>query len=399
MNFQYEAKRISGQRLKGKIDADNEAEALSMLEKEGYIVYRMEETKPWNKDLVLNRKIKHKDFIIFLRQYATLIQSGIPISDATKTMREQTNNYALRIALEDMNKRLEQGQSLSESASKHPNVFPELLVHMIEAGEASGKLDEILNQMATYYEKQYNNRQKVISALMYPSIVGLITFVLTIFLLVFVVPQFVSMFSSFGQELPAYTQFIVNLSHWAGLYWWVLIVLVVAIVALYRVFMKQEAFAYQMDLIKMRIPIFGQLVHKGAFVRATQTLSALFNSGVPILQSVEITEKVIGNRVIRDIFARSRESLTVGESMTVPMIGHWAFPALVVQMIKIGEQTGTLDAMLLKVANFYEEEVEQLSDRIKVLIEPLIIVTLAVVVGGIILAIVLPMFSMFENFG
>ncbi|MGM8212356.1 type II secretion system F family protein [Virgibacillus sp. W0430] len=398
MNFQYEAKRLSGERLKGKIDADNKTEALRELEKEGYIIYHIEETKPWNKDLAFHRKIKNKDFVIFLRQYATLIQSGIPIATATNTMAQQTNIYMLKIALEDIYKRLRQGQSLSSSAMIHPTIFPELLISMIEAGEASGKLDDILGQMATYYEKQYTNRQKILSALMYPTIVGIITFVLVVFLLIFVVPQFVSMFNSFDQELPFYTKLIVNLSQWAGNYWWIFFVFLLLLVVFYQRAMKNGSFAYKMDVIKMKIPIFGQLVYKGAFVRATQTLSTLFYSGVPILQAVEITEKVVGNRVIRGIFVQSRNALTSGKSMTTPMQGHWAFPTLVVQMIQIGEQTGTLDSMLLKVAHFYEEEVEHLSERIKTMIEPLIIVVLAVVVGGIILAIVLPMFSMFENF-
>lgn len=398
MHFQYKAKQLSGKLLKGTIEANSKAEALSKLEKEGYLIFSIEEAKAWNRDISLNRKMKWKEFVIFLRQYATLIQSGIPIATATKTMIGQTNNKQLKTVLEDVDEKLSQGVSLSKAISTHPKVFPELLVHMIEAGEASGKLDEILNQMATYYEKQHFNRQRIVSALLYPSVVGIITFILAVFLLVFVVPKFISMFESFGQDLPAYTQLVVTISHWTGLYGWTLGILAILFVTLYRFFMKKETFAYKVDMLKLKIPIFGSLLHKGAFVRTTQTLSTLFQSGVPILQAVEITEKVIGNRVIEDVFKRSKEALKEGESMTKSMKDHWVFPNLVTQMIQIGEQTGTLDAMLLKVANFYEEEMEQLSERIKTLIEPFIIVVLAVVVGGIILAIVLPMFSLFENF-
>ncbi|MYL60764.1 type II secretion system F family protein, partial [Virgibacillus halodenitrificans] len=175
MNFQYSGKRLSGQKVKGQIDADTRQAALVKLEQSGLIILRIEETKPWNKDIILNKRIKNKDFVIFLRQYATLIHAGISISDATKTMIMQTGNYALRTALTDMDKQLDQGQALSKAAARHPKVFPSLLVNMIYAGEASGKLDDILNQMADYYEKEYRNKQKIISALLYPAVVGIVT--------------------------------------------------------------------------------------------------------------------------------------------------------------------------------------------------------------------------------
>ncbi|RKQ29887.1 type II secretion system F family protein [Oceanobacillus halophilus] len=397
MNFQYSGKRISGQKIKGKIDADSKAVALRELENNGLIIFEIEETKPWNKDIILNKSVKVKDFVVFLRQYATLIRAGISISDSTKTMMEQTENYALRTALTDIDKQLDQGVALSKAAERHPKVFPSLLINIIHAGEASGKLDEILNEMADYYEKEYRNKQKVISALMYPSVVGIITILLSIFLLVFIVPTFVNMFGSMGEEVPAYTQFVLSISDFAGKYWWVLFALVALVAILYKYFIQYESFAYRMDVIKMRFPLLGVLVHKGALVRMTQTLSTLVNSSVPILQSIEITEKVVSNRVISEVLSEARDSLTSGESISKPMKSHWAFPALVVQMIQIGERTGNLDHMLTKSAEFYEEEVNQLSDRIKTLIEPLMIIILTVLVGGIIAAVVLPMFSMFET--
>ncbi|OZU89724.1 type II secretion system protein F [Virgibacillus indicus] len=397
MNFQYSGKRISGQKTKGKIEADSKKTALLQLEKNGLIIFDIDETKPWNKDIILNKKVKNKDFVIFLRQYVTLIHAGISISDATKTMMKQTENYALRNALTDIDKQLDQGEALSKAAERHPKVFPDLLVNMIHAGEASGKLDDILNQMADYYEKEYRNKQKVVSALLYPTVVGIITLFLSIFLLVFIVPQFVSMFNSFGEEIPAYTQFILSLSDWVGAFWWVLIVFVLLGLVVYKYLLEKEAFVYGIDRFKMKFPFLGVLVHKGVLVRMTQTLSTLLNSSVPILQSVEITEKVVGNRVIQKVLMESRRSLESGESITVPMKGHWAFPALIIQMMQIGEKTGTLDHMLSKAAEFYEEEVEQLSNRIKTLIEPLMIIILTVIVGSIIAAVVIPMFSMFEN--
>ncbi|WHX27747.1 type II secretion system F family protein [Virgibacillus halodenitrificans] len=397
MNFQYSGKRLSGQKVKGQIDADTRQAALVKLEQSGLIILKIEETKPWNKDIILNKRIKNKDFVIFLRQYATLIHAGISISDATKTMIMQTGNYALRTALTDMDKQLDQGQALSKAAARHPKVFPSLLVNMIYAGEASGKLDDILNQMADYYEKEYRNKQKIISALLYPAVVGIVTLVLSIFLLVFIVPQFVTMFRSFGEEIPAYTKFVLSLSEWAGLFWWLVPVLGVLGFILYKYFIQYDSFRYRIDVGKLKFPFIGVLVHKGALVRMTQTLSTLVNSAVPILEAVGITEKVVGNRVIEEVLVKARDSLEVGESITEPMKKHWAFPALIIQMIQIGEKTGTLDHMLTKAAEFYEEEVEQLSNRIKTLIEPLMIIILTVIVGGIITAVVIPMFSLFEN--
>ncbi len=397
MNYQYTGKDASGNKTKGKIEADSKKDALVRLEKDSIIVIEIDETKSWNKELAINRSVKNKDFVIFLRQYATLIHAGISISDATKTMSRQTDNYALKQALTAIDKQLDQGQALSKAVESHPKVFPSLLVNMIRAGEASGKLDDILNQMADYYEKEYRNKQKVVSALLYPGVVGVITLLLSIFLLVFIVPQFVGMFNSFGEEIPAYTQFILSLSGWVSAFWWVLIAVVLLGVAAYKYLLKNDAFVYRVDKLKMKFPFLGVLAHKGVLVRMTQTLSTLVNSSVPILQSVEITEKVVGNRVIQEVLKQSRKSMEVGESITNPMKEHWAFPALVVQMIQIGEKTGTLDHMLSKAAAFYEEEVEQLSNRIKTLIEPLMIIILTIIVGSIITAVVIPMFSLFEN--
>ncbi|SHF78791.1 type II secretion system F family protein [Ornithinibacillus halophilus] len=397
MNYQYSGRRLSGQKIKGTIDADSKKEALEELEKSGLIIFNIDETKPWNKDIIINKRIKNEDFVIFLRQYATLIHAGISISDATKTMSQQTTNYALRTALDDIDKQLDQGQALSAACERHPKVFPPLLINMIHAGEAAGKLDDILNQMADYYEKEHRNKQKLVSALMYPSVVGVVTFFLTVFLLVFVVPQFVGMFNSFGEEIPAYTQFVLDLSEFLGAYWWIVVVVFILGLILYKYLVQNDAVAYQIDKMKLKIPFLGVLIHKGALVRFTSTLSTLVNSAVPILQSVEITERVVGNRVVTDVLSRSRKSLETGESLAKPMKDHWVFPALVVQMIQIGEKTGTLDHMLSKAAEFYEEELDQLSNRIKTLVEPLMIIILTVIVGGVIAAVVIPMFSLFEN--
>lgn len=397
MNFQYVAKNIAGERIKGKIEAETREGALQELERRKLFVIEIEETSVWNKDIVLSKRVNHKEFVLFLRQYATLIHAGIPISDSTKTMAKQTDNHTLKLALMDIDKQLDRGEPLSRAVSQHPKLFPSLLVNMMKAGEASGKLDEILNEMADYFEKEYRNRQRIISAMMYPSIVGIITLFLSVFLLVFIVPQFVGMFQSMGENIPPFTQFVLNLSTMVGKFWWIIFLLLIGIYLIYRMLLKNESFAYRMDKLKMKMPFLGVLIHKGALVRFLTTMSTLVNSSVPILESVDITKQVVENRVLKDILEKVRQSLEVGESMTTPMKSHWAFPPLVIQMIHIGEKTGTLDQMLGKTAVFYEEEVEQLSTRMKTLIEPLMIIVLTVIVGSIIAAVVIPMFSLFES--
>ncbi|MFS0749001.1 type II secretion system F family protein [Oceanobacillus sp. 1P07AA] len=398
MDFQYVGRSITGNRTKGNIEADSKQQALKKLESRGLIVINLEETKPWNKDITYFQRVKNKDFIIFLRQYSTLIHSGINISEATKTMTHQTDSQLLKKTLVDIDKKLDQGIPLSKATEMHPKVFPSLLVHMIHAGEASGQLDEILHEMADYYEKQYQNQQKIITALLYPTVVGAITIILGLFLLMFVVPQFVNMFQSMGQELPLYTQLIIQSSEIAGKYWWILIPIIVAIMVGYFYIKRSDSLQIYLDTLKMRIPLTGKLVQQGALVRLTKTMSTLVNSAVPMIEAVDITSKIVQNRVMEEILNDSKNALTNGDSLAKPMKNHWAFPKLVIQMIEIGEKTGSLDQMLHRAALFYEQEVDQLSTRIKTLIEPFMIVFLTVFVGGVIVAIVLPMFNMFEQF-
>lgn len=398
MDFQYVGRSITGNRTKGNIEADSKQQALKKLESRGLIVINLEETKPWNKDITYFQRVKNKDFTIFLRQYSTLIHSGINISEATKTMTHQTDSQLLKKTLVDIDKKLDQGIPLSKATEMHPKVFPSLLVHMIHAGEASGQLDEILHEMADYYEKQYQNQQKIITALLYPTVVGAITIILGLFLLMFVVPQFVNMFQSMGQELPLYTQLIIQSSEIAGKYWWILIPIIVAIMVGYFYIKRSDSLQIYLDTLKMRIPLTGKLVQQGALVRLTKTMSTLVNSAVPMIEAVDITSKIVQNRVMEEVLNDSKNALTNGDSLAKPMKNHWAFPKLVIQMIEIGEKTGSLDQMLHQAALFYEQEVDQLSTRIKTLIEPFMIVFLTVFVGGVIVAIVLPMFNMFEQF-
>ena len=270
---------------------------------------------------------------------------------------------------------------------------------MVEAGEVGGNMDETLERLAVYFEKQHRTRQKVVSALAYPITVGVIAFGVVGFLLTSVVPTFASMFQGFGAELPAITLFVLGASDWMKVSWWLFVLLGLLLYGSLLMLKKNKQTRYYMDYVSLRMPIFGKLLQKAVIARMARTLSSLFSSSVPILQALSIVEKVVENEVLGSVLQVSRSALEKGESLTGPMKRHWIFPPLVTQMIAIGEQTGSLDLMLGKIADFYEAEVEAATDRIKSLIEPLMIVLLAGIVGTIVSSILVPMFKIFNQIG
>lgn len=389
---------MEGKVKKGKITSENEGDALRQLKATGLTVFAIRELNPFlYKEIYIGNPIKNKDFVIFLRQFATLIDAGITLVESVAVLEEQTESKPLKKALQQIKASLEEGVPLSVALEEFPKLFPELLVSMVHAGEVSGNLDEIIDRMATYYEKQYILKQKIKTALTYPIVIGIVAVVITIFLLAVIVPIFTDMFLSFGQDIPAYTQMVLNISSFVQSYWWVLVLAVLLLVVIYKVLERNEETAYYLDVAKLKIPILGKFIQKSLLARMTQTLSSLINSSVPILQAVSITERVLSNRVIKRTLHESKEALERGESLAKPMSEHWVFPRLITQMITVGERTGAVDEMLKKVSQFYEQELEEASDKLKSLIEPIMIIFLSFVVGGIVLSIVIPMFSLFES--
>ncbi|WP_026558595.1 type II secretion system F family protein [Bacillus sp. J37] len=396
--FKYEGRDRTGKKT-GKISANSKREAVLKLSEQGIRMISIEEIPETflTKDIAIGNPVKLQDFVIYLRQFSTLLRAGVTIVDATNILSKQTSSKALRNALEQMEEDLKSGQALSVSAAKHKRIFSSMFVNMIKAGEASGSMEETLDRLAIQYEKQHRTKQKIQSALAYPMAVAIVAIVVVIFLLVSVVPTFVSMFEGFGAQLPAITLFVLNSSIFMQEYWYVVILFFVAIFVGFYALRKNKKTRYYIDMIALKMPIFGSMIQKAVLARMTRTLSSLFSSAVPILQSLMIVEKIVENEVISEVLAKSRTSLENGRSLTEPMKQHWAFPPLVTQMIAIGEETGSLDEMLGKVADFYEEEVENSTDRLKSLIEPLMIVLLAGIVGTIVIAIIVPMFDIFNH--
>ncbi|MGM0199083.1 type II secretion system F family protein [Enterococcus sp. DIV1314a] len=396
--FAYKAKTEEGKVTRGKIEAMSKKEALAELGMMDLIVFEVEPLNSFlNTEINLRSGLKPKDFIIFLRQFATLISAGILLVESLDLLAEQTTNPRLKAILEDLSTEVQEGSPLSVSMSKHPAVFPNLLIQMIQSAEVSGRLEEVLEQMANYYEKQYRNKQKVTTAMTYPIVVGVLALVITAFLLIFIVPIFGEMFASFGSELPAITQMVLGLSQWFQKYWVLILVFLLATIFLLRYLSQRDKMAYSFDYLQLKIPIIGMFLQKTILARMTQTLSSLLNSSVPILQALDVTSQVVDNRVVEEVLIAAKKDVEQGESLAKPMEAHWFFPNLIIQMIKVGEASGSLDEMLKKASDIYEQEVEEASEKLQSLIEPLLIVFLSVIVGFIVLSIVIPMFGLFEQ--
>ncbi|MBT2636350.1 MULTISPECIES: type II secretion system F family protein [unclassified Bacillus (in: firmicutes)] len=396
--FKYSGRDRTKKRS-GTVTAGSKREALEKLREDGIRTTEIIEVpETWlTKDITIGNPVKLQHLVIYLRQFATLLKAGVSVVDSTKILAKQTDSKALKKALMDIEANLREGVQLSEATSKHSKIFSSMYINMVKAGEAGGNMDETLERLAEHYEKQHNTRQKVIAAVSYPAVIAILAILVVIFLLVSIVPTFVGMFEDFGGELPAITKFVLAASEFMQSFWWLIMLLLIGVVAGLSAMKKNKQTKYYLDVAILRMPIFGKMMQKAVLARMTRTLSSLFSSSVPILQALSIVENVVENEVVGRVVRESRDALEIGQSMTGPMKKHWAFPPLVTQMIAIGEETGSLDAMLGKVADFYEKEVETSTDQLKSLIEPIMIVILAGLVGTIVTSIMIPMFDIFNH--
>ncbi len=397
--FKYVGRTKTGVTKKGTIDAINKQAAIGKLREQGINPREVSEsTSILHKDLSIGGGVKNQDFVIYCRQFATLIRAGVSIVEATNILARQSSSKKLKKALENVEEDVRSGVSFSQAVAKHPKVFPDLFTNMMRSGEATGNIDDTLERLANTFEKQYNLKKKVQSMLTYPAVLLLITIGVVFLLLVFVVPSFVSTFEEMDAELPLITVATVALSEWLQKFWWVVIGAVIfTVVGLNMLYKNNKQFHYMVHYTLLKMPMFGPLFQKSALARLTRTLSSLFSSAVPILQALTISEKVSGNPVVGQVILEARASLEKGSTLTEPLEKSWIFPPLVTSMTSIGESTGSLDYMLEKIADFYEEEVDRAIDTLKSLIEPAMILILAVIVGLIVAAIMMPMFSLYEQ--
>lgn len=385
---------------KGTIDAANKASAITKLREKGINPREIEESKSiLHMDINLGSgKIKTQDFVIYCRQFATLIRAGVSLVEATNILAKQSTSKPLKKALEKVEEDVRAGIPFSDAVQKHPKVFPELFVNMMRSGEATGNIDDTLERLANSYEKSFRLIKKVQSTLTYPAMLLILIVVVVFFMLIFIVPTFVESFESMDAELPTLTVWTVALGDWLRKYWWLPIgAVVIGATVFQHLYRNNKQFNYTVHYMLLKMPIFGPLLQKTAIARLTRNLSSLFSSAVPILHALTISQKVSGNPVVGKVVLDARASLEKGSTLTEPLEKSWIFPPMVTSMTRIGESTGSLDYMLEKIADFYEEEVDRNVDTLKSLIEPLMIVMLAGAVGIIVAAIFLPMFSLYEQ--
>jgi len=400
LTFDYSVRDRSGALVSGKMEADSPAAVAQRLKSLGYAPVSISSAKGgMNKELSLpslGAKVKLKDLAIFSRQFATMIGAGLSLLRSLTILEEQTESKELARVLGDVRQDVETGQALSKALSNHPKVFPPLMVNMIRAGEAGGFLDAVLVQISENYEAEVKLRGKIKSAMAYPTVVFFVAILAVIGMLLFIVPVFAGIFSSLGGHLPLPTQILVDMSHLLKNYFPFFLVAIIAAWIAWSKNRNRAEVRRVVDPLKLKVPIFGELFRKIAIARFARNLGTLVHSGVPILQSLDIVADTTGNVVIGDAIRDIQDSVRSGESISAPLSQHAVFPPMVVQMMSVGEDTGALDAMLGKIAEFYDQEVEATSEALTALIEPLMIVVLGSIIGAMIVALYLPIFDVYN---
>jgi len=392
--FSYSARPATGGDMQsGELDLPTKNDVLAHLHRQKLIPVSVRE-KPKELSFSFGSGVSTRDVVIFTRQFATMINSGLPLVQSLDILAEQTENAALRKTIAGVLYDVESGHTLADAMGKHDDVFTELYVNMVAAGEAGGILDTILLRLATFLEKNDALVRKIKGAMIYPGVIFSVAGGAVVILLLFVIPTFQQMFASAGIPLPLPTQIVITMSEFLQNYWWACGAGVIAFIVGIRQYYQTSTGQLVLDRLLLGLPILGDLQRKSAVARFTRTLGTLVSSGVSILEGLEITAKTAGNRVIHDAVMGSRASIAGGETIAGPLKESGVFPPMVVQMINVGEQTGGLDEMLTKIADFYDEEVDAAVEALLSAMEPIMIVVLGVVVGGMIVAMYLPIFDM-----
>jgi type IV pilus assembly protein PilC len=396
--FQYRVRDTTGRLLQGTLDGDSQNLVALKLREMGYVPIAIEEqgAKNLQRDLKipgLSDRISQKDVAIFSRQFATMISSGLSLNRALHILNEQTENKKLAGIINEVRLDVEKGASLSMAIARHPKAFNRLYVAMVRAGETGGVLDRVLTQLAAIIEKQVELKRKIKSAMTYPVAVLFLVLLIVTAMLIFVVPTFETLYADLGGELPLPTRILLMVSgivvKWAP----VIVVAEVAAVFGFKKWLHSETGRAQWDTFKLKVPVFGKLVHKTVLTRFSRTFAVLLRSGVPILEALEITSETVNNTVAARAIKDTQGAIKRGESVASELARHPVFPPMVVQMLSVGEETGQVDSMLEKCADFYDQEIEATVDALTSLLEPLLIVVMGGAVGGMVVALYMPMFQ------
>src|SRR5215470_4376065 len=395
-SYAYVAREnATGREIRSSVEAATEQAAIAALLNRNLLVVSIQE-KIGKKGKTSGGRVALADLVIFTRQLATMVDAGLAMVQSLQALADQTTNKVMRDVIKDICTRVEGGDSFSEALQKHPKAFSRLYVCMVAAGERGGLLAEILARLAVYLENAARLRKKVKSAMMYPTVVTIVAILITIFLLIKVVPVFGEIFKSFGASLPAPTQFLIDLSHFVQRF--ILLILLGGGGAVYAwfYFIKTPAGRAFWDTYRIRLPVFGAIAHKICLARFTRTLASLVRSGVPILEVLQIVSQTVGNVVMEKAIRTAAVDIERGESISVALSKHPVFPVMIIRMVTAGEQTGKIDNMLERIADFLDDEIETTLSGLTALIEPILIVFLGVVVGGMVICMFLPIFKMPE---
>ncbi|PWK06249.1 type II secretion system F family protein [Tumebacillus permanentifrigoris] len=400
--YSYQALDTAGKTRKGRVEAADRQAAVLDLKMQGLFITQIDEaqTSIWKREIELGpKRLPLKDFVPFLRQFATLVKAGVTLVESLRVLSEQTSNKKLKKILSECASHVARGHQLSEALREHDQAFPSVFSNMVRAGEITGNMEDVLDRLASMLEKEHNTREKVKSALTYPSVIGVVAVLVSVFLLVNVIPNFVKNLHALGGELPLSTRIVMGTSthliHW---WYWYLLGICALVLGL-RAAVKTPKGRFAFDLFKLNMPVFGVLFQKAAIARSSRTMATLLQSAVPALTVFTVAANVVGNEVYANALRQSREALRAGQSMVTPLREEKMFPPLVTQMIAIGEQTGSVDAMLSKIADFYEADVETTVDKLRPMIEPIMVLLLAIVVGVIVTAAIAPMFEIYKSTG
>lgn len=394
--FVWEAETKRGEVKKGEMDAADETVVRGLLRRQGLKSINVKK-KP--KDVLeylpfLKQKVKEKDIVVFARIFATMINAGLPLIQCLDLLSQQEQNKTFAKIITTVKEDIEGGSTLHDALKKHPRVFDELFVNLVAAGESGGILDVILNRLSNYMEKAMKLKSRVKSAMTYPAIVLVVAVAVVALLLVYVIPVFKKLFESMGGQLPGPTQFLIDVSEFTQSYFLFMIGFLAVFVYLFRRYYRTEKGRRTVDALVLKAPVFGPLIKKVAVAKFTRTLSTMLGSGVPILEGLSIVSKTAGNVIIESAIMKTRQSISEGRTIAEPLAETDIFPPMVVQMIAVGEATGALDAMLAKIADFYDDEVDTAVGALTTMLEPFMMVFLGVVVGGMIICMYLPIFKM-----
>ena len=397
--FSYVAVDKRGKEKRGSLEAETRERALEQLKAEGLIPVSVREQGALNKeiDFSIGKKVKPRDLSVFCRQFVSITQAGVPMKEALQMLSEQTENKWLKRAISEVLLNVEKGNTLADSMRSQPDIFPPMLVNMVEAGEQSGSLEMAFSRMAVHFEKEAKLKATIKKATIYPIILVIAAIGVIAVMLLFVIPIFIDMFADLDIEMPAITMFVMNSSKWMTSHWYVVLAMIVGVVAAYKLIYRTTQGRLTIDRIKMKMPLFGKLTVKTACSQFARTMSTLLMSGISTIDALETTSKIVNNIHYTNAMLKAREEVMKGVPLSEPLEASGIFPPMVYHMTGIGEETGNVEEMLEKMADYYDEEVEMTTQSVLAAMEPLIIVFMAVVVGTLVVAVVSPIGAMYNG--